>query len=104
MIGEFIFTNSIHDEKMNECIDYMEENNINYQKVEIGFGGGKISPLNNIMYYKDDILIDNDPSSYSFMIPNTNKEIIIRIYCFEKEKSNDLKIHYDNLLTIYNNE
>ena len=104
IIGEFIFTNSIHDEKMNECIDYMEKNNINYQKVEIGFGGGKVSPLNNIMYYKDDMLIDNDPSSYSFMIPNTNKEIIIRIYCFEKEKSNDLKIHYDNLLTIYNNE
>ena len=101
-VGELTFVN----DKISECywkkyIDYMEKNNINYQKLQIGFGG-KRNPLKNIKYFKDDMLIQNNPSMFSFMIPSHFKEIIIRVYCKNKNNLENIKNHYKYMLNIYN--
>ena len=84
-IGEFTFI----DEKIDECIKYIKENNIFYQKLEIGFGG-KINPLKSVNYFKDNKLVKKQP--LSFMIPDKYKETIIRIYSSNKEDIRHYKI------------
>jgi len=99
-IGEFTFVKSNQD-KYEEFIQYMLDNNIFYQELKIGFGGTK-NPVKNIKYFKDDVLIQNDPSMYSFMIPTSYQEILIRIYCQDVSNYEKYKKHYNYMLNIYN--
>jgi deoxynucleoside triphosphate triphosphohydrolase SAMHD1 len=101
-IGELTFVNEkIYENYWKKYIDYMDKNTIIYQKLEIGFGGSK-NPLKNIKYFKDKELIKNDPVMFSFMIPSYYKEIIIRIYCREKNNIHYIKNCYKYMLNIYN--
>ena len=79
----------------------MQKNNIFYQKLQIGFGGDK-NPLKNIKYFKDDKIIQYDPTMFSFMIPSTYKEVLIRVYCKNMTNYETMKIHYNKMLDIYN--
>ena len=101
-VGEFTFVNdNISSDKWGKYIDYMEKNNIFYQKLQIGFGGDK-NPLKNIKYFKDDKIIQYDPTMFSFMIPSTYKEVLIRVYCKNMTNYETIKMHYNKMLDIYN--
>ena len=48
------------------------------------------------------MLIQNNPSMFSFMIPSHFKEIIIRVYCKNKNNLEIIKKYYKYMLDIYN--
>ena len=101
-VGEFTFVN---DKICQICwepyIEYMETHNVTYQKIQIGFGGNK-NPIKNVKYFKDNKLVQNDPSMYSFMIPSTYKEVLIRIYCLDTSRKEEIDNHFNKMLAIYN--
>ena len=39
---------------------------------------------------------------FSFMIPNTYKEVLIRVYCKNIDKCDTIKMHYNKMIDIYN--
>lgn len=101
-VGELTFVNdNISSDSWGKYINYMKENNIFYQKLQIGFGGDK-NPLKNIKYFKDCKIIVYDPMMFSFMIPNTYKEVLIRVYCKNMDKCDTIKMHYNKMIDIYN--
>ena len=101
-VGELTFVNdNISSDSWGKYINYMKENNIFYQKLQIGFGGDK-NPLKNIKYFKDCKIIVYDPTMFSFMIPNTYKEVLIRVYCKNIDKCDTIKMHYNKMIDIYN--
>lgn len=103
-VGELTFTNCNDCKECKPYIKYMEDNNIKYQKLILGFGG-KDNPLNHIKYYKDDVVVDTNPTSFSFMIPSECKETLLRVYVDELgDNMNDVKMHYNKMLNIYNND
>ena len=101
-VGEFTFVN---DKICQVCwepyIEYMNTHDIAYQKIQIGFGGNK-NPIKNVKYFKDNKLVQNDPSMYSFMIPSTYKEVLIRIYCLDDSRKEEIDEHFNKMLAIYN--
>jgi len=99
-IGEFTFIKS-NFIKHKQFIQYIEDNNIFYQELNIGFGGDR-NPVKNIKYFKDGNLIHGDPTMYSFMIPASYQENLIRIYCKDTFNYDTIKKHYKYLLDIYN--
>tara|TARA_Y100001970_G_scaffold291964_1_gene431278 strand:- start:460 stop:1653 length:1194 start_codon:yes stop_codon:yes gene_type:complete len=101
-VGEFTFVNNnISPDNWGKYIDYMKKHNIFYQKLQIGFGGDK-NPLKNIKYFKDGKIIQYDPTMFSFMIPSTYKEVLIRVYCKNLTNYETIKMHYNKMLDIYN--
>ena len=107
-VGELTFTNCNDCEECKPYIQYMEDNNIKYQKLILGFGG-KDNPLNHIKYYKDDVVVDTNPTSFSFMIPSECKETLLRVYVDELGGSHNMneanvKMHYNKMLNIYNGD
>jgi deoxynucleoside triphosphate triphosphohydrolase SAMHD1 len=101
-VGELTFVNdNISSDSWGKYINYMKENNIFYQKLQIGFGGDK-NPLKNIKYFKDCKIIVYDPMMFSFMIPTTYKEVLIRVYCKNMDKCDTIKMHYNKMIDIYN--
>ena len=102
-VGELTFTNCNDCEKCKPYIHYMETNNIKYQKLILGFGG-KDNPLNHIKYYKNDVVVDTNPTSFSFMIPSECKETLLRVYAGISEDEKNVKMHYNKMLDIYNND
>lgn len=103
-IGELTFVNGRLEKKFYvQFEDYMNENNIHYQTVQIGFGG-KRNPLKNIKYFKNNTLVQNNPEMFSFMIPHLHKELLIRIYCYDQSNEENVKSHYKKMSTVYNND
>ena len=103
-IGELTFVNnSVSPNNSSKYISYMKTHNIFYQKLSIGFGGDK-NPLKNIKYFKDGKIILYDPSMFSFMIPSTYKEDLIRVYCKNMDNYDTIKMHYNKMLDIYNGQ
>ena len=103
-VGELTFVNdNICPTSWGKYINYMKKYKIFHQKLSIGFGGNK-NPLKNIKYFKDGKIILYDPSTFSFMIPTTYKEVLIRIYCKNMDNYDTIKMHYNKMLNIYNGQ
>ena len=101
-VGEFTFVSEkIYNENWEKYINYMDENKIFYQKLQIGFGGNR-NPLKNIKYFKDNKIIKNNPTTFSFMIPEHYNEFLIRIYCLNDQNIEEVKLHYETLNNLYN--
>jgi len=99
-VGELTLFNK-KKKKLNKIIEYLNENNILWQKVIIGFGGNK-NPLKYVRFYKNNEIIDGS-LKFSFMVPSNYKEILIRIYSKGKEDYREIyENHYKKILDIYN--
>jgi putative nucleotidyltransferase with HDIG domain len=103
-IGEFTFVNGrLENEFHLQFEKYMNKNNIYYQRIQIGFGG-KRNPLKNIKYFKNDMIVENNPEMFSFMIPHVHKELLIRLYCRDSDNFEDINMHYKKMCTVYNDD
>ena len=60
------------------------------------------SIIADIKKYGDDKIIQYDPTMFSFMIPSTYKEVLIRVYCKNMTNYETIKMHYNKMLDIYN--
>ena len=102
-VGELTFTNCDDCVDCEKFIDYMIKHNIKYQKLILGFGG-KENPLKHIQYYKNNELINTNPTNFSFMIPSECKETLLRIYAKDCDDFEVINKHYNKMLDIYNGE
>ena len=88
----------------NKLKEKFGEENYKIIRYKAGYvGGGSTNPLNKIMFYKDDKIInDNKSKNFSLLINQKYQEYFLNIYCTNLNMINDFNIFFSDKNNIDN--